>query len=307
MHTLLREADCLFICLIHAFLFILYVYIYYHIAAGDQTTSSQLGTSSTTEASSSTEVIVISSVSNNQLSTDMNHEISDQGPSTSRNSTVVAKDTNSETSQVSHIYTMFPTVPRAALKFLCDMCNSDVQKVADCVLEGPTLEGIRSLLFGSVISDSSRTLRLDEEDYMDEQSTAEAAFAHYKSSKFDPNASLRLSIRSQPGIDTGGVRRQFFSDVFSTIATSSCFGLFEGKTNRLRPMFRQSSISSGLLKTLGTMVGHSIVLDTQGFPFLSPPCYYYIAGNVDLALSVTTKDDISDRVNYVVSVVSKSI
>ena len=58
--------------LIHAFLFILYVYIYYHIAAGDQTTSSQLDTSSTTEASSSTEVIVISNVSSNQLSTDMN-------------------------------------------------------------------------------------------------------------------------------------------------------------------------------------------------------------------------------------------
>ena len=49
------------------------------------------------------------------------------------------------------------------------------------------------------------------------------------------------------------------------------------------------------------MVGHSIVMDMQGFPFLSPPCYYYMAGNVDLALSVTTEDDISERVKYVVS------
>ena len=55
-------------------------------------------------------------------------------------SKIVAKDGNSE---VSHIYSMFPTVPQVALKFLFDISNSDMEKVTNCVLQGPTLEGIR--------------------------------------------------------------------------------------------------------------------------------------------------------------------
>lgn len=219
-------------------------------------------------------------------------------PSTSHRNNV---ERSLESNQVEDLYLMFPSVPQAALKFLFDISKGDIQKVADCVLSGPTLAGIRELMINSLLGDHTRTLRLDEDDYMDQQSLAEAAVAHYKGPKFDRTASLRLSVPKQPGVDTGGMRRQFFNDVFTTVATSSSFSLFEGQTTRLRPTFRQSSVSSGILKTIGTMVGHSILMDLQGFPFLSPPCYYYIAGNIDLALSVTTQEDISERVKYVVS------
>ena len=73
--------------------------------------------------------------------------------------------------------------------------------------------------------------------------------------------------------------------------------LFEGPKNRLRPCFRQSSIS--ILQLIGKMVGHTIVMDSIGFPFLSPACYYYMAGFVDKAISATTIDDAGGRIESV--------
>lgn len=97
------------------------------------------------------------------------------------------------------------------------------------------------------------------------------------------------------------MRRQFFSDVFSYLSTSKTLRLFEGPDNRLRPVFRQSSLSSGMLTLLGKMVGHSILLDCQGFPFLSPACYYYMAGHTDTAISVTSMVDAGEHVKDAVS------
>ena len=76
--------------------------------------------------------------------------------------------------------------------------------------------------------------------------------------------------------------------------------LFEGPPGRLRPTFKQSSISSGMLHILGRMIGHSIIMDGQGFPFLSPPCYYYMCGYLDKALSLVQQDDVGDHVNHVI-------
>lgn len=160
------------------------------------------------------------------------------------------------------------------------------------------------LLRPAVISDSSRKLRLDEEDCESGKNLAEALIAFYKDCKFDGQAAVRVCIPNQPVIDTGGARRQLFSSVFTTLATSDNFGLFEGPPGRLRPVFRQSSVSSGLLNILGKMVGHSIVMDTQGFPFLSPPCYYYMCGYLDKALSLLRPEDAGEHVNHVIAQVN---
>ena len=84
------------------------------------------------------------------------------------------------------------------------------------------------------------------------------------------------------------------------MARSTKFGLFEGPPGRLRPTFKQSSVSSGMLHILGRMIGHSIIMDRQGFPFLSPPCYYYMCGYLDKALSLIQSDDVGDHINYVI-------
>ena len=55
-------------------------------------------------------------------------------------------------------------------------------------------------------------------------------------------------------------------------------GIFEGPPNRIRLSYKMSTFNSGVLKTIGQMVAHSLLLDKLGFSYLSPPCYYYIAG-----------------------------
>ena len=50
---------------------------------------------------------------------------------------------------------------------------------------------------------------------------------------------------------------------------------FEGDGSRVRPVCTVSSLSSGILKTIGTMIGHSIIMSNIGFP-LSRVMYYLI-------------------------------
>ena len=129
-----------------------------------------------------------------------------------------------------------------------------------------------------------------------------AALALYKQSRFNAHAGLQVSIRGQPGIDTGGVRRQFFSGVLTKLAQSSppfCF--FDGDPNRLRPAFKATTLSSGMMTTIGTMIAHSIVLDGQGFPFLAEYCFYYIAGCVDRAITCIGTEDVGADVAHILN------
>lgn len=68
----------------------------------------------------------------------------------------------------------------------------------------------------------------------------------------------------------------------------------------MRPTLKQSSVYSGVLTTVGRMVGHSILLDGQGFPYLSPACYHYLAGHIDKAVSCLSEDDVGERIRHVV-------
>ncbi len=105
-------------------------------------------------------------------------------------------------------------------------------------------------------------------------------------------------------MDTGGLRRQFFSIIFNKMANSFTMmsrNIFEGPPNRLRPAHKASLLSSGMLKNVGTMVAHSILIDGQGFPFLADHCYYYIAGCYDHSVTCITEEDIGIRVKTVIN------
>ena len=152
------------------------------------------------------------------------------------------------------------------------------------------------------ISDSPR-IRLEADDNDDDW--VSAAFAHYKSHQFDPKAEVRICIRGQPAIDTGGVRRQFFEVVFKTLAHSEKFSMFDGPGDHLRPAFRMSNLSSGMFRVLGQMVAHSLNLDGQGFPYLSECIYYYLAGFIDRAMTLVTDADLSEQVKTRVRISSR--
>ncbi len=193
---------------------------------------------------------------------------------------------------------MFPQVSDGQLKFLLASYEQNTSKVMHTLLEGLSMDSLRDVVRSTRIRKSlcdSPRLRVDADD--EEGEWVDAAVSFYKASKFDKEGQLRVYIRGQPGVDTGGLRRQFFSVVFETLATSESFKLFEGSANRLRPTFRLSNLSSGLLRVIGTMVAHSYLLDGQGFPFLSDCCYYHLCGCTDKAMSAITLSDVGDRVS----------
>ena len=204
-------------------------------------------------------------------------------------------------SAVSQLCDVLPNFSQDIVKFVYAESGEHFMNAMNCLLEGPTLESIRSLLklsrIISPIADSPR-IRLDEDDNDDDW--VSAAIAHYKSPEFDPKAEVRICMRGQPAIDTGGVRRQFFSVVFKTLAHSEKFSMFDGPADRLRPAFRMSNLSSGMFRVLGQMVAHSFILDGQGFPYLSECLYYYLAGLTDRAMTLVTVADLSEQVKTLV-------
>ena len=55
----------------------------------------------------------------------------------------------------------------------------------------------------------------------------------YKSTWFDPTRPLMIQYCMQPAIDTGGVLREFYSDLFHAFVVDSELKLFEGPPERI--------------------------------------------------------------------------
>ncbi len=66
----------------------------------------------------------------------------------------------------------------------------------------------------------------------------EEALAHYKSHNFDASETLVIQYRGQAAIDTGGVLRQFFTDVFEEMVNGyeDLAPFFEGSKFRKLPV-----------------------------------------------------------------------
>lgn len=55
-------------------------------------------------------------------------------------------------------------------------------------------------------------LKVDEDDLLND------ALMFYKAVAFDPSRPLRVSLLNQPALDTGGIRRQFSTDILDEFA-----------------------------------------------------------------------------------------
>lgn len=132
-------------------------------------------------------------------------------------------------------------------------------------------------------------VKVDQEDILSD------ALVIYKSSSFDPTCPLMIQYRMQPAIDTGGVLREFYTDVFREFVVKPGMRLFEGLPERLQFCYNHQALTCGLPKMLGTMIAHSLCQDGPGFPYLSPCNYYYIAtGNTEHAVAYATIADVFD-------------
>ena len=183
------------------------------------------------------------------------------------------------------------------VKFVFMTSGESFENTLNCMLEGPSLKSICGLLKSRFISDDIYRIRIDSDDTDD---FVMAALGYYKSSNYKPRAEVRVTLKKQAAVDTGGVRRQFFSTVFGAIASSEKLGLFDGQPDHRRPAFKMSNLSSGIFKILGQMIGHSLLLDCQGFPFLSECMYYSLVGQVDKATTLISMNDLSENVKSII-------
>ena len=69
----------------------------------------------------------------------------------------------------------------------------------------------------------------------------------------------------QPAVDMGGVSRHFFSQPLQVISQM----FFQG-TNYKSPIYNADIVASGMMKYIGTIIVHSILLGGPEFPMFTP-------------------------------------
>ena len=177
-----------------------------------------------------------------------------------------------------------------------DLSDCDFEKTMECLLEGPTIQGLVRLHQKMFCGKAATKFYIDSDDLWPDM-------VRYYKTGVNTSKPIRVILDEQPAIDTGGVCRQVFSDVFTLFANNKHFRLFEGEPCSLRPVHSANCRSSGLLKVFGTMVAHSIAQDGVGFPYLSPLSYWYIAaGEVESLQHIGLSDVGSDVADVITKV-----
>ena len=208
--------------------------------------------------------------------------------------------------KVSQLQEMFPGKPRQTLLHALNVTTSVEEAVGYLTgraeresedfdrsslemfgLSSGTVDELRSLK--SVLqylwknhSEEKVKLRIDPEDILQD------AFAFYKSSGFDESCPLRIVYNGQPAADSGGVLRQFYSDVFNKVVEN----YFHGDNNKKLPIPSSDILMSGMMVILGKMIVHSLLQGGPGFPFFPLACYKYLAtgDTANAAIDVDASD-----------------
>ena len=124
------------------------------------------------------------------------------------------------------------------------------------------------------------------------------AVSFYKSSDFEPFQPLKVTYIGQPALDSGGVKQQFYTDLFNEIVANDEFKLFQGGKSGKQLLFNynQTALSCGLFKMLGQMISHSVCQGCTGFPYLAPSMYYYVAtSDINQAAAYASLYDVYDE------------
>jgi hypothetical protein len=198
--------------------------------------------------------------------------------------------------RVQFLSSALPEASIDELRFILGIERGDVDKASTFFLDGIRVCPLLAALKYFIIDEEEEPREIAIDGLADAEKVMEKAVAYYQGDDWDWRADVKIRLSNSVTIDEGGVRRQFFDTVLGVLKA----GLFEGPPNRLRPTFKQSSIKSGALFTMGKIIGQSIVLDGQGFPFLSPSCYWCMVGRMDRALATLSAEDAGEKVSRAV-------
>ena len=205
-------------------------------------------------------------------------------------------------SELDHLYKIFDgqlSEKQIAAVYMITGKNYDC--TLQCLLEGPTLNSVITVMNNYFEAKPTAKIQVDLNTAWDDM------LAYYKSNKIDYDLRIRIALTGEVAIDTGGVRRQIYTQVYAEFAQNKHIQLFDGGDNHLRPAISAVARSSGMLKILGKMLSHSIFQDGIGFPYLSPACYWYLIGSEDMAIEHITLDDLpADAATLIAEVLTLS-
>ena len=191
------------------------------------------------------------------------------------------------------LYELFPNMSKAAVDMIYKLSSRNYTVAVNCLID-LSPERILSLMQNFSMTGPPVKLRIEEED------TFEEALAFYKKISFDSTRPLRLSLVNQPAVDTGGVRKHFFQDLFESFVFKDQYSMFEGEKHQLRPHFSPGLLP--LFKLLGTMIAHSLTQDGPGFPYFASYVYWYLVTNSEeMALTYVTTEDLSVPVREIIN------
>ena len=141
----------------------------------------------------------------------------------------------------------------------------------ECLMSGPSAESILKMINARSMSDPVVKVAVDCDDVWADM------LAIYKQPRNLIGKRIRVILDNSPVIDTCGVRKHVYTRVFADFVSNKHLRLFHGPQNSVTPCYSAEARCSGLFKVLGTMVGHSILQDGFGFPYLSQAAFWYIA------------------------------
>ena len=107
----------------------------------------------------------------------------------------------------------------------------------------------------------------------------------YKNPSFDITKCLNVMFADEPGIDGGGLTREYFHILMESLSTPSDgeLALFEGQAGHLIPSHNYDFVSGGLFVLVGKMILYVILNKCKGIPGIAPAVVsYLVSGNVML-------------------------
>ena len=173
--------------------------------------------------------------------------------------------------------------------------GDNFDEAIECLMNGPSAESILKMVNARSMSDPVVKVAVDSDDVWAD------VLAVYKQPRNLIGKRIRVILDNSPVIDTCGVRKHVYTSVFADFVSNKHVRLFDGSQNSVRPCYSAEARCSGLFKVLGTMVGHSILQDGIGFPYLSPAAYWYIAAGEEKALEYVNPAVVGGDTAYAVT------
>ena len=96
------------------------------------------------------------------------------------------------------LYEMFPTTSREGIDKVHQLAGGNSNTIIG-VLLNPTADKLLTLLSEHVLTGETVKCPVDEDDLFSD------ALAFYKCEKFDPSRPIRVIMRTQPAVGTGGI------------------------------------------------------------------------------------------------------